>query len=155
MAADFSDTASFDAVFFVPRPSPPAEPKPSPLCRHHRPLRRTYRRCPAAPHCPKFAHNRHCSRVAVPLGRKSGRCGRVEGKRIPNTPVTTFDTARHASPVVAEAKPSDFLGNLVRPARIERATICLEGRCSIQLSYGRNPINTGVLSPGQLCPLPR
>ena len=25
---------------------------------------------------------------------------------------------------------------MVHPARIERATICLEGRCSIQLSYG-------------------
>ena len=27
---------------------------------------------------------------------------------------------------------------LVRPARVERATLCLEGRCSIHLSYGRN-----------------
>gem|GEM_PF-2050171 len=27
---------------------------------------------------------------------------------------------------------------MVRPARLERATLCLEGRCSIQLSYGRN-----------------
>ena len=27
---------------------------------------------------------------------------------------------------------------MVRPARFERATTCLEGRCSIQLSYGRN-----------------
>ncbi len=26
---------------------------------------------------------------------------------------------------------------VVRPARLERATLCLEGRCSIQLSYGR------------------
>jgi hypothetical protein len=26
---------------------------------------------------------------------------------------------------------------MARPARIERATLCLEGRCSIQLSYGR------------------
>jgi hypothetical protein len=26
---------------------------------------------------------------------------------------------------------------MVRSARIERATICLEGRCSIQLSYER------------------
>lgn len=29
--------------------------------------------------------------------------------------------------------------NVVRPARVERATPCLEGRCSIQLSYGRKP----------------
>ena len=33
-------------------------------------------------------------------------------------------------------------GNLplkvARPPRIERGTTCLEGRCSIQLSYGRN-----------------
>jgi integrase len=28
---------------------------------------------------------------------------------------------------------------MARPARFERATTCLEGRCSIQLSYGRNP----------------
>ena len=27
--------------------------------------------------------------------------------------------------------------NMARPARFERATLCLEGRCSIQLSYGR------------------
>ena len=27
---------------------------------------------------------------------------------------------------------------LVRPPRFERGTPCLEGRCSIQLSYGRN-----------------
>jgi hypothetical protein len=26
---------------------------------------------------------------------------------------------------------------MARPARLERATLCLEGRCSIQLSYGR------------------
>lgn len=26
---------------------------------------------------------------------------------------------------------------MARPARFERATLCLEGRCSIQLSYGR------------------
>jgi hypothetical protein len=30
-----------------------------------------------------------------------------------------------------------FKGNMVRPARFERATLCLEGRRSIQLSYGR------------------
>ena len=27
--------------------------------------------------------------------------------------------------------------HVARPARFERATLCLEGRCSIQLSYGR------------------
>ena len=27
---------------------------------------------------------------------------------------------------------------MARPARVERATLCLEGRCSIHLSYGRN-----------------
>ena len=29
---------------------------------------------------------------------------------------------------------------MARSARFERATTCLEGRCSIQLSYGRNPV---------------
>ena len=29
---------------------------------------------------------------------------------------------------------------MARPARFERTTTCLEGRCSIQLSYGRNPV---------------
>ena len=28
-------------------------------------------------------------------------------------------------------------GEVVRSARFERATVCLEGRCSIQLSYER------------------
>jgi hypothetical protein len=28
-------------------------------------------------------------------------------------------------------------GNMARPARLELATLCLEGRRSIQLSYGR------------------
>lgn len=27
---------------------------------------------------------------------------------------------------------------MVRPLRFERKTLCLEGRCSIQLSYGRS-----------------
>ena len=29
---------------------------------------------------------------------------------------------------------------MARPPRLERGTLCLEGRCSIQLSYGRCPI---------------
>jgi hypothetical protein len=29
---------------------------------------------------------------------------------------------------------------MARPAWLEHATLCLEGRCSIQLSYGRFPI---------------
>ncbi len=34
-------------------------------------------------------------------------------------------------------------GNL-RPGRIERPTLCLEGRCSIQLSYGRENISSFI-----------
>ena len=30
------------------------------------------------------------------------------------------------------------MAKLARPPRFERGTLCLEGRCSIQLSYGRN-----------------
>ena len=33
--------------------------------------------------------------------------------------------------------PADNVQCMVRPARLERATHGLEGRCSIQLSYGR------------------
>ena len=29
---------------------------------------------------------------------------------------------------------------LARPPRLERGTLCLEGRCSIQLSYGRTKV---------------
>jgi hypothetical protein len=32
---------------------------------------------------------------------------------------------------------------LVIPARFERATVCLEGRCSIQLSYGTEGAKIG------------
>ena len=39
---------------------------------------------------------------------------------------------------------------MVRPARLERATIGLENRCSIQLSYGRNQIR--CVLPRNLCP---
>ena len=31
---------------------------------------------------------------------------------------------------------------LARPARFERAALCLEGKCSIQLSYGRDHLQT-------------
>jgi hypothetical protein len=34
-------------------------------------------------------------------------------------------------------------GKMVRSARIERATDCLEGSCSIQLSYERNARESG------------
>src|SRR2546430_10322518 len=37
-------------------------------------------------------------------------------------------------------KVSNFPGNLARPPRLERGTLCLEGRCSIQLSYGRTKL---------------
>ena len=30
---------------------------------------------------------------------------------------------------------------MARPPRLERGTLCLEGRCSIQLSYGRTKLN--------------
>ena len=36
-----------------------------------------------------------------------------------------------------------FSPKMARPPRLERGTLCLEGRCSIQLSYGRNPDFTG------------
>ena len=35
---------------------------------------------------------------------------------------------------------------MARPARFERATLCLEGRCSIQLSYGRSLPNLSQLT---------
>ena len=40
---------------------------------------------------------------------------------------------------------------LVRPPRFERGTLCLEGRCSIQLSYGRSPKDiSGWLASAQV-----
>jgi hypothetical protein len=45
-------------------------------------------------------------------------------------------TLRHAN---IFPKLAFLLGRMARPARFERATLCLEGRCSIQLSYGRVP----------------
>jgi|SRR5450631_1524041 hypothetical protein len=39
---------------------------------------------------------------------------------------------------------------VARPARFERTTACLEGRCSIQLSYGRNRINTAGSSSAKV-----
>ena len=39
---------------------------------------------------------------------------------------------------------------MVRLARFERTTACLEGRCSIQLSYRRTLINTRVLTLVQI-----
>ena len=39
---------------------------------------------------------------------------------------------------------------MVGPARLELATLCLEGRCSIHLSYGPKPLkrNQLTVSPG-------
>jgi hypothetical protein len=34
-------------------------------------------------------------------------------------------------------KKSHFIGKMARPERFELPTFCFEGRCSIQLSYGR------------------
>jgi hypothetical protein len=39
----------------------------------------------------------------------------------------------------------------VRPARFERATLCLEGRCSIQLSYGRNLSDKNYYARSDVC----
>src|SRR2546425_6002237 len=35
-------------------------------------------------------------------------------------------------------RPLQIAKEMARPARVERATHCLEGSCSIQLSYGRS-----------------
>src|SRR5205807_1275245 len=44
-------------------------------------------------------------------------------------------------------KNEDPLRNMARPPRLERGTLCLEGRCSIQLSYGRFATTLTVLPP--------
>ena len=36
------------------------------------------------------------------------------------------------------AQNAVLLGDVVRPERLELPTLCSEGRCSIQLSYGRS-----------------
>src|SRR5215470_5637859 len=38
------------------------------------------------------------------------------------------------------ASTDSFSQKLARPPRFERGTLCLEGRCSIQLSYGRTKL---------------
>ena len=38
----------------------------------------------------------------------------------------------------SEALDDILVLKMVRPPRFERGTLCLEGRCSIQLSYGRS-----------------
>ena len=40
---------------------------------------------------------------------------------------------------------------MVTPARLERATLCLEGRCSIQLSYGAMDEDIGLIKEGAEC----
>lgn len=42
------------------------------------------------------------------------------------------------------------LKDMVGPARFERATLCLEGRCSIQLSYG--PVSFILAAPHRFGP---
>jgi hypothetical protein len=37
-------------------------------------------------------------------------------------------------------KDLDLQGKMARPERLELPTLCFEGRCSIQLSYGRVPL---------------
>ena len=40
-----------------------------------------------------------------------------------------------------------FAEQVARPERLELPTLCLEGRCSIQLSYGRVCMIKGILLP--------
>ena len=49
----------------------------------------------------------------------------------------TASRCRSAERVPRSSKNVVFIGKMARPARLERATLCLEGRRSIQLSYGR------------------
>src|ERR1700691_296868 len=41
-----------------------------------------------------------------------------------------------AGSAVVVAERSNFAARMVRPERLELPTLCSEGRCSIQLSYG-------------------
>jgi hypothetical protein len=68
-----------------------------------------------------------------PLGRVVGASGRMLG----------WDVERHGTweQACGEAAP---------PARLELATSCLEGRCSIRLSYGGRRRNDGAYRDGSV-----
>src|ERR1700677_3687010 len=52
-----------------------------------------------------------------------------------------------AGSAVVVAERSNFAARMVRPERLELPTLCSEGRCSIQLSYGRIPKHSTQFQP--------
>jgi hypothetical protein len=72
-------------------------------------------------------------------------CGRVS--RFDQAEETTGACADCRDKVIAEVR------KVARPAGIEPATTGLEGRCSIQLSYGRGDSNSSKVCEVCTCPL--
>ena len=86
-------------------------------------------------------------KAAHSTGNKSGCQSQLQAELQANCSSSQFPQPISDRGIPAVATPAHRVfrlsevenswSELVRPARLERATLCLEGRCSIQLSYER------------------
>ena len=87
------------------------------------------------------------SRRQLPQDRMEGSAGRSQSR----TGGRRLQLKRRES---ARGMEEGWMAKMARPPRLERGTLCLEGRCSIRLSYGRCSgwvtINARNAAPGKL-----